>query len=170
MRDAGRSGCPINLTIEVIGDRWTLIVLRDLMLGSRRRFRELLASSEEGIASNVLAARLKHLLAVGLVTRAADPGHRQKATYSLTGAAIDLVPLIAEMSAWGLAHRPVTPDLAIRARLLRDGGRPLVEAFMAELRHRHLGAPAPARSVLAELEAARAAVLAEPDSPPPPSP
>lgn len=169
MREACRSGCPINLTLEAIGDRWSLIVLRDIMFGSRRHFRELLAGSEEGIASNVLAARLKHLLAVGLLTRAPDPDHRQKATYSLTEAAIDLVPLVAEMSAWGLRHRPVTPDLAIRARLLRDGGRPLLEAFMAELRHLHLGAPAPARPVLAELTAAflaaRAATEAAAPSP-----
>ena len=170
MRDAGRSGCPINLTLEVIGDRWSLIVLRDMMFGNRRHFRELLAGSEEGIASNILSARLKHLLAVGLVTRAADPDHRQKATYSLTEAAIDLVPVIAADVGLGPRHQPVTPDLAIRARLLSEGGSPLVEAFMAELRHLHLGAPEPARAVLAELDAAfRAALLAGADAPPPPS-
>ena len=57
----------------MIGDRWSLIVLRDMMFGNRRHFRELLAGSEEGIASNILSARLKRLLADGLVTRAADP-------------------------------------------------------------------------------------------------
>ena len=160
MRDSGRSGCPINLTLEVIGDRWSLIVLRDMMFGNRRHFRELLVGSEEGIASNILAARLKHLLAVGLVTRTADSDHKQKATYSLTEPAIQLLPVIAEMSAWGLAHQPVTPDLAIRARLLQEGGRPLLDAFMDELRHLHLGAPEPARSVLAELTAAFLAVRA----------
>lgn len=160
MRDAGRSGCPINLTLEVIGDRWSLVVVRDIMFGNRRHFRELLAGSEEGIASNVLAARLKHLLAVGLLTRRADPDHRQKATYSLTEAAIELVPLVAEMAAWGLRHQPVTPELAIRARLLVEGGRPLLDAFMAELRHLHLGAPNPGRSVLAELTAAWQATVA----------
>ena len=87
-----------------------------MMFGNRRHFRELLAGSEEGIASNILAARLKHLMAVGLVTRAPHPDHKQKATYSLTEPAIELLPLIAEMSAWGLRHQPVTPDLAIRAR------------------------------------------------------
>jgi len=160
MRDARRSGCPINLTLEVIGDRWSLIVLRDMMFGNRRHFRALLAGSEEGIASNILAARLKHLLAVGLVTRTPDEGHKQKATYSLTEPAIQLLPVIAAMSAWGLAHQPVTPDLAVRARLLEEGGRPLLDAFMDELRHLHLGAPRPARSVLAELTAAYLAVRA----------
>ena len=58
-----RSGCPINLAMEVLGDRWSLVVIRDMMFGNRRHFRELLARSEEGIASNILAARLKRLLA-----------------------------------------------------------------------------------------------------------
>jgi DNA-binding HxlR family transcriptional regulator len=63
-----RSGCPINLTVEALGDRWSLIVIRDVMFGDRRHFRELLSRSEEGIASNILAARLKHLVEAGLLT------------------------------------------------------------------------------------------------------
>jgi DNA-binding HxlR family transcriptional regulator len=58
-----RSGCPINLALETLGDRWSLIVIRDIMFGNRRHFRELLGHSEEGIASNILADRLKRLLA-----------------------------------------------------------------------------------------------------------
>jgi DNA-binding HxlR family transcriptional regulator len=54
MEEPHRSGCPINLTLEVLGDRWSLIVIRDVMFGNRRRYRELLTRSEEGIASNVL--------------------------------------------------------------------------------------------------------------------
>jgi len=57
--NAPRSGCPINLTLEALGDRWSLIVIRDLMFGNRRHFRELLTRSEERIASNILADRLK---------------------------------------------------------------------------------------------------------------
>jgi hypothetical protein len=64
-----RSGCPINATIEVIGDRWSLLVLRDVMFGNRRHFRELQKRSEEGIASNILADRLRRLVAGGLLTR-----------------------------------------------------------------------------------------------------
>ena len=62
MPQTGRSGCPINLTLEQLGDRWSLIVIRDLMFGNRRHFRELLGKSEEGIASNILADRLKRLV------------------------------------------------------------------------------------------------------------
>ncbi len=64
-----RSGCPINATVEVFGDRWSLLVLRDIVFGDRRYFRELQAGSEEGIASNILADRLKRLVEVGLLTR-----------------------------------------------------------------------------------------------------
>lgn len=160
MKDAGRSGCPINLTIEIIGDRWSLLVLRDMMFGNRRHFRELLTNSEEGIASNILADRLKRLTEQGMVTRADDPSHKQKAIYSLTEKAIQLVPIFALIGAWGRRHLPVTEALSIRAQLLEEGGPELWERFIDELRHLHLGAPAPRRSVLAELQAAYEAVTA----------
>lgn len=148
-----RSGCPINLTLEVLGDRWSLIVIRDVMFGNRRHFRELLQNSEEGIASNILADRLKRLVAQGLLARADDPTHRQKGIYTLTEPAIQLVPMLAMMGAWGRKHRPVSEDLAVRAEILERGGAPLWEAFMAELRVIHLGAEreAGARDVLREL-------------------
>jgi DNA-binding HxlR family transcriptional regulator len=156
-----RSGCPINLTLELLGDRWSLIVIRDVMFGNRRHFRELMNQSEEGIASNVLADRLKRLLDAGLLSKRNDPTHRQKAIYSLTDAAIELVPLLAHMGAWGRRHAPASPELAIRAQLLEEGGPRMWNAFMAELRGLHLGAPAPKRSVLAELQAAYLAVAAK---------
>jgi DNA-binding HxlR family transcriptional regulator len=158
-----RSGCPINLTLEALGDRWSLIVIRDMMFGSRRHFRELLAGSFEGIASNILADRLKRLVAEGLLTRTDDPTHKQKAIYSLTEKAIELVPLIVAMGAWGRRHMPVTPELAIRAQLLEEGGPKLWEDFMAELRHIHLGVPLPQRhkSVLDRLDAAYQRIAAQ---------
>ena len=67
MTEPHRSGCPINLTLELLGDRWSLIVIRDILFGNRRHFRELLTQSEEGIASNILADRLKRLLEAGLL-------------------------------------------------------------------------------------------------------
>jgi DNA-binding HxlR family transcriptional regulator len=136
-----RSGCPINLTMEVLGDRWSLVVLRDIMFGNRRHFRALLNRSEEGIASNILAARLKRLVALGLVTRLDDPTHRQKAIYSLTEPAIALVPMIAAIGAWGRRHLPVSEDLSIRAELLEDGGPALWEEFMNDLRAIHIMDP-----------------------------
>ena len=162
MNDDARSGCPINLALETLGDRWSLIVIRDIMFGNRRHYHELLGQSEEGIASNILADRLKKLVAKGLLTRTDDPSHKQKAFYNLTEPAIALVPLLAHMGAWGRRHLPTTPELAIRAQLLEEGGPPLWEDFMTELRHAHLGVALPAAHVpvLARLTAAYEAEVA----------
>ena len=153
-QDTHRSGCPINLTLEMVGDRWSLIVIRDVMFGNRRHYRELLTLSDEGIASNILADRLKRLMESGLLSKRDDPSHKQKAIYSLTEPAIQLVPLLVQMGAWGRRHTPVSEELSIRAELLEKGGEPMWKAFMAELRSMHLGARAPSRSVFAELQAA----------------
>jgi DNA-binding HxlR family transcriptional regulator len=159
----GRSGCPINLSIEVIGDRWSLLVIRDMMFGNRRHFGELLAGSEEGIASNILADRLRRLNGQGLVSRAPDPTHKQKVIYSLTEPAIQLVPVIAHLGAWGRRHLDTTPELAIRAQLLEEGGPELWDEFMDELREQHLGIPRPPglESVLSRLGDAYEAELAK---------
>jgi DNA-binding HxlR family transcriptional regulator len=158
--EAARSGCPINLTLEVLGDRWSLIVIRDVMFGNRRHFRELLTRSEEGIASNILADRLRRLVEAGLLSRRDDPSHKQKAIYSLTEPAIQLVPLLAQMGAWGRRHTPVSQELSIRAQVLEEGGPDLWDDFMDELRVIHLGAEPKGPSVLARLQAAYEAVLA----------
>jgi DNA-binding HxlR family transcriptional regulator len=152
LQDKHRSGCPINLTLEVLGDRWSLIVIRDIIFGNRRRYRELLTQSEEGIASNVLADRLKRLVAARLLSKADDPRHKQSAIYSLTEPAIQLVPLLAHMGAWGRRHAPVSKELSIRAELLEDGGPPMWEALMAELRGIHLGVHFGGPSVLGQLQ------------------
>ena len=155
MDGAHRSGCPINLTLEVLGDHWSLLVIRDLMFGNRRHFRELLAKSEERIASNILASRLKRLLEVGMITRREDATHKQKAIYSLTESAIQLVPLLVQIGAWGRRHMPASEELGIRAQLLEEGGPALWNSFMDELRWQHLGAPRPpGPSVTDQLQAA----------------
>lgn len=136
-----RSGCPINLAMEVLGDRWSLVIIRDMMFGNRRHFRDLLNRSDEGIASNILAARLKRLVALGLIDRRDDPSHSQKAIYSLTEVAIELVPVIAALGAWGRRHLPVSEDLSIRAELLERGGPTMWEAFMEDLRLIHVEDP-----------------------------
>ncbi len=148
-----RSGCPINLSLEIFGDKWSLLVLRDIMFGNRRHFGEMLANSDEGIASNILANRLARLVELGMLSRTADPSHKQKVIYSLTEPSIQLVPVFAHLGAWGRRHLPVSPELAIRAELLEDGGPALWDAFMDELRELHLGAPqtAGSSSVLAGL-------------------
>jgi len=134
-----RSGCPINLTLEVVGDTWSLLIIRDMMFGNRRHFRELLTRSEEGISSNILANRLKTLLDQGIITRDDDPTHKQKGIYSLTEQGIELLPILAQMSGWGFKYLPVSEELGIRARLLSEGGPKMWAEFMNELRETHLG-------------------------------
>jgi DNA-binding HxlR family transcriptional regulator len=153
--------------METLGDRWSLVIIRDIMFGDRRHYRELLSHSEERIASNILADRLKKLMERGLLTRADDPSHKQKAIYSLTEPAIQLLPVLAALGAWGRRHLPTTPELAIRAQLLEEGGPALWEAFMDELRHAHLGTPLPAGHVpvLPAMTAAYQAELARQAAP-----
>lgn len=139
MDEAHRSGCPINLTLEVVGDRWSLLVIRDMMFGNRRHFRELLTRSDEGISSNILADRLKRLLDQGILSRDDDPSHKQKGIYSLTEQGIELLPVLAQMSGWGHKYLPVSEELGIRAKLLSDGGPKMWAEFMDELRETHLG-------------------------------
>src|ERR1700732_5295456 len=140
MRGEHRSGCPINLTLAILGDKWSLLIIRDMIFGNRRHFRELLTKSEEGISSNILADRLKTLLEQGIITWADDPSHKQKGIYSLTEQGIELLPVLAQMSGWGFKYLPVSEELGIRAKLISEGGPKMWAEFMDELREIHLGA------------------------------
>ena len=102
-RDRTRSRCPIARSLELLGDRWTLLVLRDMLLLGKTRFRDFL-DSPEGIASNILAARLKKLEAAGLIQRAPDPGDRRRFVYTPTESGRTLLPLLREIAAWGAKH------------------------------------------------------------------
>jgi len=134
-----RSGCPINLGLEVFGDRWTLLIIRDMMFAGKRHFREFLASGE-GISSNILADRLAMLTRHGIVTRAGDPSHRLKAIYSLTEKGIELLPIIAQISQWSRAYMPVDPVLAETGEARDRAGPGAMQAQMDTLREVHLGA------------------------------
>ncbi|ANK71297.1 MULTISPECIES: helix-turn-helix domain-containing protein [Ensifer] len=160
MKDDMRSGCPINLSLEVFGDKWSLLIIRDMIFGGKRHFRELLRS-QEGISSNILADRLKMLVEQGMLTKRDDPTHKQKAIYSLTEMTIALVPIMAQLGTWGRRYLPVSEELSIRAELMENGGPALWDRFMDELRHDHLGMPldGPPR-VRATLQAAYEEVVA----------
>jgi DNA-binding HxlR family transcriptional regulator len=164
MTEVQRSGCPINLSLEVLGDKWSLLIIRDMMFGNRRHFRELLNKSEEGISSNILSDRLKTLLDEGIISRADDPTHKQKGIYSLTEQGIELLPILAQMAARGYKYLPVTEELGIRAKLLSDGGPTMWAELMDELREIHLGLKPKRRtgpSVGERLQAAYEKVMAK---------
>ncbi|TIQ33538.1 MAG: helix-turn-helix transcriptional regulator [Mesorhizobium sp.] len=132
-----RSGCPISLSLELIGDRWTLLIIRDLVFAGKRHFREFL-QSDEGISSRTLAERLQTLQDEGILTRSDDPSHGLKAIYRLTEAGIDLLPVLATLGAWGSKYRKADGDLARIARELAAGGEPALARMKERLKAEHL--------------------------------
>jgi DNA-binding HxlR family transcriptional regulator len=118
-----RSHCPINFGLEIFGDRWTLLVLRDLLLLGKRSYKEFLAS-EEQISTNILAERLERLLAAGLVTAERVEGDNRQIRYEPTSAGRALLPVLIEMAYWGAIHDPDTaaPGAFVKSyRKDRDG-------------------------------------------------
>ncbi|ASO18469.1 DNA-binding HxlR family transcriptional regulator [Actinoalloteichus hoggarensis] len=132
-----RSSCPINLAIELFGDRWTLLILRDVIFTDRRHFRELLRESEENITSSILADRLDRLVAAGVLTREGVATHKQKTVYSLTEKGVDLVPVLATIGQWGADHCAADPAKAAAARELEYRRPESWSGLMSELRARH---------------------------------
>jgi DNA-binding HxlR family transcriptional regulator len=151
-----RSGCPINAAVEALGDHWSLLVLRDVIFGDRRYFRELHSGSIEGIASNILANRLKKLVAASILSRE-DAARGARVRYSLTEAGIQTLPIIFALGNWGLDWSDGTPELRIRQELMRDEGHRFIADFMDELRVRHLGTGPPNRRGPGPLERLAAA-------------
>lgn len=124
--------------LELLGDKWSLMIIRDMIFHNRRHFRELLQNSEEGIASNILADRLKSMLEQGVITKAEDPSHKQKVIYSLTERGIELLPVLVQMMGWGHRYLPVSKQHGIAAEVIIEGGPKMLKRFMAELRVEHL--------------------------------
>lgn len=102
-----RSHCPVSLTLEAVGDKWSLLVLRDLIVRGKKRYQELLRS-EEGISTNILADRLLRLERQGLISKSNDPHDKRQFRYSPTEKALDLLPVIYEMARWSLKYNPQT--------------------------------------------------------------
>lgn len=118
-----KSGCPINLGLEVFGDRWTLLILRDIMFADRRSFRDIQAS-EESISAKTLTDRITMLLEEEVLVRSPDPAHSQRSILKLTRKGIDLLPLLVDIAVWSLRYKAVDPrlaDIAQAARADREG-------------------------------------------------
>jgi len=98
-----RSDCPISSALEVVGDRWTLLLIRDLIFGGARTFKDFLAS-REGIATNILSDRLGRLVDLGVMNSERDPADGRVIVYRLTPKGMDLVPVLMELSVWGARH------------------------------------------------------------------
>ncbi|CAN5189785.1 hypothetical protein BH11ACT3_BH11ACT3_19900 [soil metagenome] len=127
----------ITAAIETLGDRWTLLILRDVIFEDRRYFRALLTGSAEGIASNILADRLVRLVDAGILARG-TAARGQRARYSLTEAGIQTLPILLALGVWGAAWRREHDELTGRPSLTPD-----VAQLIDELRARHRLDPSP---------------------------
>ena len=124
-----RSGCPLNASVEMLGDRWSLLIIRDMMLRGAHTYKEFL-DCYEGIATNILADRLRKLQAYGIITAEPDPKDARKVTYLLTEKGIDLAPVLTEMVLWAAAHED-TGNQALVQLMRADK-----EKFLAGVRRR----------------------------------
>jgi DNA-binding HxlR family transcriptional regulator len=131
-----RSGCPLNASVEMLGDRWSLLIIRDMMVRGFRTYKEFLGSFE-GIATNILADRLRRLEGYGIISTEQDPSDGRKVIYSLTAKGLDLAPVLTEMVLWAAAHEETGNQPLIR-QLQADK-----EKFIAAVRRRWVEKTAP---------------------------
>jgi DNA-binding HxlR family transcriptional regulator len=119
-----RSGCPISVALELLGDSWSLLVVRDLMFKGRRTFQEFLAAGE-GVASNILSDRLSKLEAHGIVAKRQDADDARRFIYRLTEKGIDLAPLLVEVVVWAARHEQTEAPAATVREMEQHRGRVL---------------------------------------------
>jgi DNA-binding HxlR family transcriptional regulator len=124
-----RSGCPLNASVEMLGDRWSILIIRDMMLRGSRTYKEFLASYEK-IATNILADRLRRLESYGIIAAQQDPSDGRRVIYVLTEKGIDLAPVLTEMVLWAAAHEE-TGNQALLQEIQKDKKK-----FIAGVRQR----------------------------------
>ena len=123
-----RSGCPISIALETLGDAWSLLIVRDLMFKGRESFQDF-ARAEEGIATNILTDRLRRLEAAGIVVKRRDANDGRRTCYRLTGKGIDLAPVLTELVVWSARHHATeAPEEAV-TQMVNDRKR-----FLAQIR------------------------------------
>ena len=125
-----RSGCPVAISLEILGDRWSLLVIRDLMVRGLRTFRDFEQSGEK-IATNILADRLRKLERAGVIRAAPEKKDGRKLNYRLTKKGIDLAPLLLELLIWGARHEETGLRRSLVAKMENDR-----EEVLAEVRRR----------------------------------
>lgn len=129
-----RSACPINRALEMLGDQWSLLILRDISMRDRRSFRELLTGSAEGISAPVLSRRLADLVEAGFLTKS-EVSRGKQGRYSLGELGLAAVPVLVELGKLGMAIDPAT---AVNAPKYDDDGPGSLDARLSELRLEHL--------------------------------
>ncbi len=127
-----RSDCPIAASLDILGDRWTMLILRDMLLGGKSQFGEF--ATEEGVATNILADRLATLVDQGIIEKVPDQADRRKFHYRVLAPGVELLPVIAELVVWGVKNTDVPRSAQFesmlnpetRARFVRDRTKQLL--------------------------------------------
>ncbi len=127
-----RSNCPISCSLEIFGDKWTLLILRDIMLRGKSSYGEFL-ESEEKIATNILADRLKLLESEGVLSKRVSPANKSKYIYSLTEKGVDLLPIIIEIMDWGAKYNANCPRRELGKRIEKDKAE-VIEEYLVKLK------------------------------------
>ena len=125
-KSQARSGCPVNIALEVFGDRWSLLIVRDLMVRGYHTFKQF-QDSGEGIASNILSDRLRKLQAAGIITTEHEPTDARRVNYRLTHKGIDLAPVLLELLIWGANHESTGAPCSVIENLAKNRQQVLIE-------------------------------------------
>ncbi len=130
-----RSHCPVNFGLEAFGDRWSLLILRDIVFRGKRTYGEFL-KSEEGFATNILATRLDHLIEEGILVREPQALDKRKDLFQLTQKGLDLIPLIFEMVLWSAKYDKASEAKRIvrLVELIRKDNRKLSEKIIEQVK------------------------------------
>jgi DNA-binding HxlR family transcriptional regulator len=128
-----RSDCPISGSLDVFGDKWSLLIVRDLMFGNKCTYNDFL-KSDEGIATNILASRLKGLEENGIIEKSAHPDSKAKFLYRLTAKGIDLLPVLMEIYIWFDKHYEMPADLKATIRDAKKDKEQFVKQVTKDLK------------------------------------
>jgi len=130
-----RSDCPLSQSLDVFGDKWSLLIIRDLMFGNKCTYNDFL-KSEEGIATNILATRLKGLEENGIIEKSAHPDSKAKNLYKLSAKGIDLLPIIMEVYIWSDKYLTIPADIKATIKVAKKDKDKFVKQVTKELKAR----------------------------------
>jgi DNA-binding HxlR family transcriptional regulator len=126
-----RSDCPISSSLDIWGDKWSLLIVRDLMFSKQCTYGDFL-KSEEKIATNILASRLQMLEANGIITKSSHPDSKAKVLYRLTQKGIDLLPLMIEIHLWADKYATISPEARLLLKEVKKDKETFIRSFVKD--------------------------------------
>jgi DNA-binding HxlR family transcriptional regulator len=130
-----RSDCPISSALDIVGDKWSLLIIRDIMMNGKNTYNEFL-KSHENIATNVLADRLSMLELAGILAKEKHPESKAKIFYRLTHKGIDLLPILVELILWSDEYLPVAPEAKEYGKILKKDKKAIIKRMLTEMKKR----------------------------------